>query len=76
MQVEVVKNSLASRAFRGTALEALGDALEGPCALVIGGDSAIEVAKIHVEFGLTSCNSICYIGQAAASPHRLNAGPD
>jgi large subunit ribosomal protein L10 len=45
----VVKNSLASRAFRGTALEPLGDSLEGPCALVTGGDSVIEVAKALVQ---------------------------
>ena len=45
MRVSVVKNSMARRAFAGGALEPLGRSLEGPCALVTGGDSAIEVAK-------------------------------
>ncbi len=33
-RLEVVKNSLARRAFRESVLEPLGDALVGPCALV------------------------------------------
>lgn len=45
MRVSVIKNSMARRAFEGGALEPLGRALSGPCALVTGGDSAIEVAK-------------------------------
>ncbi|UCG16597.1 MAG: 50S ribosomal protein L10 [Phycisphaerales bacterium] len=49
MAVEVVKNSLAARAFKGTPLQALGNSLEGPCALVTGGDSIIEVAKALVQ---------------------------
>lgn len=49
MAIEVVKNSLAARAFKGTPLQALGDSLEGPCALVTGGDSIIEVAKALVQ---------------------------
>jgi large subunit ribosomal protein L10 len=49
MQIEVVKNSMAASAFKGTPLEPLGASLQGPCALVTGGDSAIEVAKTLVE---------------------------
>lgn len=45
MDIHVVKNSLACRAFEGGPLEVLGNELRGPCALVTGGDSAIEVAK-------------------------------
>ena len=45
MRLMVVKNSLARRAFAGGPLEPIGDFLSGPCALVTGGDSAIEVAK-------------------------------
>jgi large subunit ribosomal protein L10 len=48
IRVSVVKNSLAARAFQGTPLEALGRSLEGPSALVSGGDSIIEVAKALV----------------------------
>ncbi len=48
-RVEVVRNSLARRAFAGTALEPVAAAMEGPCALVTGGSSAIEMAKTLVE---------------------------
>jgi large subunit ribosomal protein L10 len=49
ISMQIVKNSMAARAFQGTALEPLGQSLEGPCALVTGGDSIIEVAKTLVE---------------------------
>jgi large subunit ribosomal protein L10 len=49
MSIRVVKNSLARRAFKGGPLEPLGDALTGPCALVTGGASVIDVAKALVE---------------------------
>ncbi|HUU85947.1 MAG TPA: 50S ribosomal protein L10 [Phycisphaerae bacterium] len=45
MRLQVVKNSLARRAFAGSPLAPLGERLRGPCALVTGGDSVIEVAK-------------------------------
>jgi len=45
MQMRVVKNSLARRAFAGGPLEPLGKELSGPCALVTGGDSIMDVAK-------------------------------
>jgi large subunit ribosomal protein L10 len=48
-RVQVVKNSLARRAFSGGPLEPLGGALEGPCALVVGSDSVIDIAKTLVE---------------------------
>lgn len=48
-RLEVVKNSLARRAFRGGPLEPLGDALLGPCALVCSADSLIDAAKVLVE---------------------------
>lgn len=44
-RMEVVKNSLARRAFRGGPLEVLGDALIGPCAIITSRESMIEVAK-------------------------------
>jgi len=49
IEFHVVKNSLARRAFLGTALEPIGDALAGPCALVTGGDSISEVARELVQ---------------------------
>jgi large subunit ribosomal protein L10 len=49
VRVEVVKNSMARRAFEGSPLAPLGDSLAGPCALVTCGDSIIEVAKLLVE---------------------------
>ncbi|NOT01516.1 MAG: 50S ribosomal protein L10 [Phycisphaerales bacterium] len=63
MRVNVVKNSVARRAFAGGPLEALGRSLEGPCALVTGGKSVIDVAremtalakkypKVELKFGL------------------------
>lgn len=47
-RIQVVKNSMARRALVGTALEPLGDALEGPCALVTSEDSIIDAAKALV----------------------------
>ena len=48
-RVQVVKNSLARRAWKGGLLEPLGASLEGPCAIVIGSESIIDVAKSLVE---------------------------
>jgi large subunit ribosomal protein L10 len=50
MQVHVIRNSLARRAFAGGPLEGLAKRLVGPCALVTGGDSVIEVAKTLVHW--------------------------
>ncbi len=49
IELHVVKNSLARRAFAKTPMEPIGEALAGPCALVTGGDSIIDVAKALVE---------------------------
>ncbi len=49
IRLQVVKNSLARRAFAETALGPLGQALDGPCALVTGGESIIDVAKLLLE---------------------------
>ncbi|MFH1108330.1 MAG: 50S ribosomal protein L10 [Planctomycetota bacterium] len=48
-RLEVVKNSLARRAFRGGPLDPLGAALTGPCAVVTSSGSLIDVAKLLVE---------------------------
>jgi large subunit ribosomal protein L10 len=45
IELHVVKNSLARTALKGRLLEPLANALEGPSAMVTGGDSIIDVAK-------------------------------
>lgn len=45
VKVTVVKNSLAAKAFKGTSLEKLEALLEGPSAIVYGGDSVVTVAR-------------------------------
>ena len=49
LRLQVVKNSLARRAFGNTPLAPLCNAFEGPCALVTGSGSAIEIAKALVD---------------------------
>lgn len=49
ISMQVVKNSLARRAFADGPLASLAGALDGPCALVVGGESVIDVAKTLVE---------------------------
>ncbi len=44
-EVHVIQNRLARRALTGTTLEPLGAMLAGPCALVTGGPSPIDIAK-------------------------------
>lgn len=46
MRIEMVKNSLFRRAVDAKPLERLGKSIEGPAALVTGGDSLVEVAKV------------------------------
>lgn len=53
IQLKVVKNSLAKRAFSDGPLAPLAPALTGPCALVTGGESVIDVAKALVELKKT-----------------------
>lgn len=53
LNLKVIKNSLARRAFGDGPLAALGTALTGPCALVTGGESVIDVAKALVDLKKT-----------------------
>lgn len=48
IRLQVIKNSLARRALAGSRLFPLAEKLSGPCALVTGGDSIIDVAKTLV----------------------------
>ena len=45
IRVTIVKNTLARKAFAGTALEPLQPAIQGPSALAYGGESVVEVAR-------------------------------
>jgi large subunit ribosomal protein L10 len=49
LRLQVIKNSLAKRAFGNTPLSPLCGAFDGPCALVTGSGSAIEIAKALVD---------------------------
>ena len=48
-RMEIVKNSLARRAFAGGPLEPLGKAMEGPCAVVVARESLVDVAKMLID---------------------------
>jgi len=50
IRLNVVKNSLARRAFAGLGRAAMGEVLTGPCAIAWGGDSIVDVAKTVVEW--------------------------
>ncbi len=48
-RMEVVRNSLARRAFADTTLDPIGQALTGPCALVTSSEPITDVARLLVE---------------------------
>jgi len=50
IRMEVVKNSLAKRAFVGTKLEGACELLDGPAALVTGADSVIDAGRAIVDW--------------------------
>lgn len=50
IRVTVVKNSLAKKAFEGGPLEPLADMLEGPSAVVHGGESVVNVARELIDW--------------------------
>jgi large subunit ribosomal protein L10 len=50
MRLEVVKNSLFQRAVSDGPLKPLADALAGPAAIITGGESLIDVAKLVEEW--------------------------
>lgn len=50
IRLQVVKNSLARRAFEDLGHEGIGRILNGPSAIAYGGDSIIDVAKVMVEW--------------------------
>jgi len=48
-RLEIVKNSLARRAFSGGPLEPLGKAMEGPCAVVVSKESLVDIARLLMD---------------------------
>ncbi|MEX2215981.1 MAG: 50S ribosomal protein L10 [Phycisphaeraceae bacterium] len=45
IKITIVKNNLAKRAFSETTLQRISELLDGPCAMVYGGNSVVEVAR-------------------------------
>ena len=50
IKITVVRNALAKTAFAGTALEPLNDVIDGPSALVYGGESVVNVARELIDW--------------------------
>jgi len=50
IRLNVVKNSLARRAFEELGREGIGQILTGPSAIAYGGDSIVDVAKVMAEW--------------------------
>ncbi len=50
MRIEVVRNLLFRRVTDGTGLRRLGEALNGPAAIISGGDGLTEMAKVVEEW--------------------------
>lgn len=53
IKIQVIKNRLARRALTDSPLGPLAASLDGPCALVTGGESVIDVAKLLVDLKKT-----------------------
>jgi large subunit ribosomal protein L10 len=50
IRLTVLRNALAKKAFRQQKMEAAADLINGPCAIVYGGDSIVDVAKETAEW--------------------------
>ncbi len=49
MRVTVVKNTLARRAWSGMAIEPLCEVIDGPSAVVTGGETVVDIARLLVQ---------------------------
>ena len=49
MRVTVVKNNLARRAWKGMPIELLSDVIDGPSAVVYGGETVVDIARALVQ---------------------------
>jgi large subunit ribosomal protein L10 len=72
LRLQVVKNSLAQRAFSGTPLAPLCQAFEGPCALVTGEGSAIDIAKALVDLQKTNPKIELRVGILDGDPELIS----
>jgi len=72
IRLQVIKNSMARRALADTTLGPLSSALEGPCALVTGGSSVIDVAKLLVDFQKTYPQLELKIGMLDGDPELID----
>lgn len=50
IRITVIKNTLARKAFAGTPLATLDQALDGPAALAYGGDNVVDVARELIDW--------------------------
>ncbi len=73
IHITVLKNSLAKSAFEGTDLEILSTTLNGPAALVFGGESVVDVARTLVDWAKKVKNLDL---KAAVLDGELFEGPD
>lgn len=72
IRVTVVKNSLAKRAFNDTPMQPILDLLDGPCAMVTGGQSVVEVARELI----TQAKTIANLEFRGALMEGMVFGPD
>jgi len=68
LRLQVIKNSLAKRALVNGPLAPLSGAFDGPCALVTGSGSAIEIAKALVEIRKTYPKVELRVGMLEGEP--------
>jgi len=72
LRLQVVKNSLAKRAFGDSVLSPLGNVLDGPCALVTGSGSAIDIAKVLVDMKKTYPKIELRVGMLDGDPQLID----
>lgn len=62
VRMRVVKNSLACRAFESTQFKGLGRVLDGPSAILFGGEGAIAISKLIVAEAIAAKDKILIHG--------------
>jgi len=72
LRLQTVKNSLARRALTGTVVAPLMEALKGPCSVVTGESSAIEIAKILLALKKTYPKMELKVGMLDGDPDLID----